>query len=99
MRNINSKAPSRVGAYVRKIREQKELSLRHVAEKIGFTTSYLSDFERGNRTAKESTLTKIALALGIPAADIHDAAKNERIAVLKQELSDLKHAKAAGGSR
>lgn len=40
---------SHVGSNMRKLRRSKRLSLRSVADKMGFSAPYLSDLERGRR--------------------------------------------------
>lgn len=37
------------GTYARKIRVQKRVSLKDVANTLGYSTVYISDIERGNR--------------------------------------------------
>ena len=46
------------GVCIRKRREELKISVRELASKIGMSPVYLSDIERGNRTAPIGTGTK-----------------------------------------
>ena len=59
-----------MGNKIRLIRQDLELTLREVSQKVGCSISFLSDLERGNRTAKRSTLRRIATALGVTVEDL-----------------------------
>jgi len=53
------------GAQIRKIRKDRGLSLADFAQKIGISTSYLSEIERGKKKPSLKTLNKIASTFNI----------------------------------
>ena len=52
-----------VGHNIRFIRRYKDLTLKHVADKVGVTVGYVSLLEGGNRTMSIEMLEKFAKAL------------------------------------
>lgn len=54
-----------IGEQVRTIRISKQLTQRVIAEKSGFSDSYISDIERGKRNISLESLEKIMKALGV----------------------------------
>ena len=54
-----------LGVYIRRNRENKNLSLRELARRVGISASYLSDVERGLRNCKSWVLMNIARELGL----------------------------------
>jgi transcriptional regulator with XRE-family HTH domain len=48
-----------IGEKIKKLREQKGLSLRQLAEEVGLTFSYLSQIEREGRNPSLKTLDKL----------------------------------------
>jgi transcriptional regulator with XRE-family HTH domain len=55
-----------VGSRLRKLRQERSLSMRALARESGLSTNALSMIERGRTSPSVSTLTKISGALGIP---------------------------------
>jgi len=55
-----------LGQRIRELRDQEDLSLRELAEKVGVSAAFLSDIELGRRYPSDSKLAKIAHALGTP---------------------------------
>ncbi len=53
-----------IGATLRSVRRQRELTLRQVAEEAGVTESFLSQVERDIASPSIATLRRIAVALG-----------------------------------
>lgn len=53
---------------IRRLRKQKGLTLKEVAERTGFTKSYLSMVESGKKSPPIATLSKIARALEVDIA-------------------------------
>ena len=53
-----------LGQRIRELRDQEDLSLRELAEKVGVSAAFLSDIELGRRYPSDSKLMKIAQALG-----------------------------------
>ena len=58
------------GAIVRRLRTEKEVSLRSVADIMETDPSWLSQIERGRVDVQLSTLFKIAAALNISVHDL-----------------------------
>lgn len=56
----------KIGREIRKIRKDKELTLKTLSELSGITTSGLSQIERGLTNPSLATLAKITEALGVP---------------------------------
>lgn len=54
-----------VGSRLRTLRNQRNLSLRALAQKSGLSANALSNIERGQTSATVSTLYKVADALGV----------------------------------
>jgi len=54
-----------IGERIRHIRSQRKMSLKDLAQKIGFTKSYLSQIENLKREPPISTLSKIAYVLDV----------------------------------
>jgi transcriptional regulator with XRE-family HTH domain len=59
-----------VGEKLRTVRLHHKLSQQQVAEKTGFSDSYISDVERGQRNISLETLEKFILALQISPNDL-----------------------------
>jgi transcriptional regulator with XRE-family HTH domain len=55
-----------VGVTLRKLREERDLSIRALARESGISANALSMIERGRSSPSVSTLYKVAGALGIP---------------------------------
>ena|SRR6266567_8211488 len=71
------------GEKIRKLRDDRDLSLREVADKIGVSAAFLSDVELGRRFPSPDTLTRLAKELGVSADelsryDFRDEAENIR---------------------
>ena len=70
---------------IREIRLRNKLTLQKVAERTGFTKSYLSMVESGKKSPPIATLSKIAKALGVDVAAFFDQKKPEdRITLVKK---------------
>jgi phage repressor protein C with HTH and peptisase S24 domain len=67
-----------VGDVLRKLRTDKGWSLEDLAEKSGVDKMTISKFERGLANARESTVTSLALAVGLSsAAELHAIAARD----------------------
>jgi transcriptional regulator with XRE-family HTH domain len=70
------------GTEVRNARTRKEISLREVAKKLGFTPVYISDIERGNRNPPgPNTVREWAEIVGLDADSLIRLAAMERPSV------------------
>lgn len=55
-----------IGERIRELREEKDLSLRELALKIGVSAAFLSDVELGRRQPSDKHLAVLARILGTP---------------------------------
>jgi transcriptional regulator with XRE-family HTH domain len=55
-----------VGAHIRRLREQRGMSVTELARQVGVTKSQISQIERGSSNASIPVLRAIAKALGVP---------------------------------
>jgi len=72
----------KIGRKIRQIRLQNKLTLEKVAEKAGFTKSYLSMVESGKKSPPFATLNKIARAFNVDIVDFFEKKKPEDNIVL-----------------
>lgn len=70
---------------IRKIRKEKKLSLRQLAEKSGLSVSFLSNLENGRVNITLSSLKKIATALEVPVARLIADDSQEGVVIVKKE--------------
>ena len=54
-----------LGAYIRKLRDERDLSLREFAKKLDLSAPFISDIELGRRHPSEEVLAKVAKVLGV----------------------------------
>jgi transcriptional regulator with XRE-family HTH domain len=82
---LDQEAPSvDVGQQLRKLREDRELSMRALARESGLSANALSMIERGLSSPSVSTLYKLAEALGVPiTAFFREQPTQERIVFRK----------------
>lgn len=59
-----------LGERIRELREQKDLSLRELAKRLGVSPAFLSDIELGRRYPSDEVLAKIAKELGESVASL-----------------------------
>ncbi|MBR3795609.1 MAG: helix-turn-helix transcriptional regulator [Clostridia bacterium] len=59
-----------VGCFVRTFRHQANMTQEQLAEKIGMSTNFVGNIERGVSTPSATTLFRIALALNITMQDL-----------------------------
>ncbi len=60
---------------LRKLRQEKKLSLAHVAKKVGISVGFLSAIERSQMSASVSTLQKLASFYKVHVLDFYDQAQ------------------------
>ena len=65
------------GKHLKKLREEKGLSINTFAHENDFSKSLISRIERGNNDIRLSTLLKLAIALDIPPEELLNF-KNEQ---------------------
>ncbi|MGN6324804.1 helix-turn-helix domain-containing protein [Pseudolysinimonas sp.] len=66
-----------VGAALRRIRQDRELTLREVAAAARVSMPYLSEIERGRKEPSSEVLAGICAALGMTIVDLLDEARVE----------------------
>lgn len=64
--NANTTAPANFGEFLQRKREEKQITLRKMAEQLGFSAPFLSDVEKDRRNPPElAKLEQIAEILGL----------------------------------
>ena len=59
-----------LGQHIRELREEKDLSLREFAKRLGLSAPFVSDIELGRRFPSDNVFEKIARVLGAPQDDL-----------------------------
>lgn len=78
-----SKTQVRVGEMVRRFRRARQVTVRDLAAKCGFSPSFISQVERGLASPSIHSTERIALALGVTLGDFFHAAAPSRPALTK----------------
>lgn len=65
---------SALGGTIRRLRQQRKLSLHSIASQAEMSVSMLSQIERGIASPSLKSLTKIRLALGVPISSLFESA-------------------------
>lgn len=83
-----------IGQTIRKLREERHLSLKELAMRAGLTQSFLSQVERNLTSPSVASLRKVAQAFGIPLAGLFQGpvAPEDRV-VRRNERRQLIHPK------
>ncbi|MFC7394141.1 helix-turn-helix domain-containing protein [Scopulibacillus cellulosilyticus] len=66
------KNQKKIGEQIRKIRESKGITINYIAKKTGFTSSFISQFERGLTKASIASLQKITNILDVRLSELFD---------------------------
>lgn len=90
-----------IGSLIKKVREEKNMTQKDLADKIGVTYQNISQYERGKRAPKFSTLQKIADALDTPVWRFFNESKTyyaeeilpEYIKQMKRHLTEERYMK------
>ena len=75
----------RIGLEVKRLREQASLSVRALAERSGFSASFISQFENGQVSPSIQSLGHIAAALGVSLADLFTPREEPGPSVIKAD--------------
>ncbi len=59
-----------LGTYIRRLRDERDLSLREFAKKLDVSAPFISDIELGRRHPSEDVLARIAQVLGVEVKDL-----------------------------
>lgn len=60
-----NKSAKKLGANMKRIRLEKQMTQGDICRKLGVDRSYISNVESGNKNPTLSTITKLAKALGV----------------------------------
>lgn len=89
-----------LGEKIRIIRNEKNLSLQELADKVGISLSYLSEIERGTVYPALNTLKRVADGLDIPPSALmgHEGTLGHKLKALREEygLTQAQLANLAG---
>jgi len=84
-----------LGEALRKVREEKGISMTELAEKTGYTKSFISQVEKNKTSPSLSSFFQIAEALGIsPQEILHREDSSENIMLKKNERQVYHHKKS-----
>ena len=79
------------GARLRELREQKNISLRELAKKIGVSGAFLSDIELGRRFPSQDKIDLLAKEIGVLAEELRQYDfRDEAETIRKMMFSDPK---------
>lgn len=81
----------RLGQAVRRLREQRSLSMKRLGEQAQVSESFISQVERGVANPSVASLRRIAGALSIPVATLFDGPPREQRVVRAAERRRLTH--------
>jgi DNA-binding NtrC family response regulator len=70
MRNPERELHLTIGANIRRLRKERELTLKQTARRTGLSVSLLSQIERAESSASISSLFKVASALGVRLSEL-----------------------------
>jgi transcriptional regulator with XRE-family HTH domain len=59
-----------LGAFIRRVRDEQDMSLREFARNIGCTPPFVSDIEHGRRYPSDEVLAEIARVLAVPQEEL-----------------------------
>lgn len=77
------------GTYLRQIREEKNISLRELAKKIGVSGAFLSDIELGRRFPSSDKIELLANEIGVPVEELRNYDfRDEAEAIRKMMFAD-----------
>ncbi len=85
-----------LGRRVRRIRQEKGLTLKQIEAKVGVSATHISEIERGNTSPTIGALERIADALGVIPSYLIDIPPIPEMRVLRAE--ERKSLSMAGGS-
>jgi transcriptional regulator with XRE-family HTH domain len=91
---MESTPPVAVGQRIRALREQRQLSLRALAERCGLSINAISQIERGENSPTVSSLHQLATALGVTIIDFFR--QDEGRAVVFVAAADRLHIETHG---
>lgn len=75
-----------VGSRIKALRKEKNMTLKNIADKTGFSISFLSQLERGKSSATLESLKMISMALGVNPGYFFEHMEEESQVVQRGEL-------------
>ena len=91
-------ARTTVGARIRELRLEQDLTQEHVAERASISYKFLGEVERGTANPSIATLERIASALGVEIADLFAARAGgyarpaKEVPMVRELVRTLQHA-------
>ncbi len=86
---MNPSAAKTLGDRIRELREERDLSLREFAKKLGgLSAAFLSDIELGRRHPSKEVLAEMARVLGTPLADLKNYDSRPTVQDLKRLVTE-----------
>jgi len=76
----------KIGANVRKIRKQRDMTITQLSQTIGISVSFLSDMERGRNNPSIERLFEIANGLNVPVYELLGETPNSNISATPRTL-------------
>jgi transcriptional regulator with XRE-family HTH domain len=80
-----------LGPAVRRLREGQQLSLRTLAERTGFSASFLSQVETGQASPSIASMERIATALGVTLGEFFQNAQGNALPVVRANERAVLH--------
>ncbi|WP_225217817.1 helix-turn-helix domain-containing protein [Sporosarcina gallistercoris] len=80
-----------IGERIRVIRKENKMTLKEVADRTGFSISFLSQLERGKSNATLESLKKLSLALNVSPAIFFDEGNAQANNEASSETEKLNH--------
>ena len=78
-----------LGPAVRRLREERQLSLRALAELTGFSASFMSQVENGQASPSIASMERIAAALGVTLGEFFQSAGAEPVPVTRSDARPM----------
>jgi XRE family transcriptional regulator, regulator of sulfur utilization len=82
---------TKIGAAVHRLREARGLTLRAVAERSGFSASFLSQVENDQASPSISSMERIAAALGVTLGEFFHSAEQSPAKVIRADRRQTLH--------
>lgn len=74
------------GTFLRQVREQKGISLRELAKKIGVSGAFLSDIELGRRFPAPDKIELLAKEIGVPVEELQQYDFRDEAEAIRQMM-------------
>nr|WP_108022510.1 XRE family transcriptional regulator [Melghirimyces profundicolus] len=80
----------RIYSEIKRIRLQKQITLKHLSERTGLSVSFLSQVERGSSSLAITSLKKISDGLGVHISHFFQDSGNQRYTVKKEDYQPFR---------